>query len=535
MSRLPAFAGTFAAALFAVSTFPSAAAAGVVEAAGVPQIAGVRDLGRAAPQTMVSLALTLTYRHDADLDSLIDAQSDPASPIFGHFVSNQQFNAYFAPTVADYARTLATLRRAGFTIEGTYDNRTLIDAVAPARVVERYFSTEIHSVQQTGYGLAYANVRPAILPAELSTTVDTVVGFDSLQKAHYLLQRAPVYAGIADKKIGGPLDGPKGGYGPLAIAQGFDFPVQHGFDGTGHAVANVAGNVADSDMKTFFKYFGIKRTGKLLRTMIQKPNGGANGEAALDVETMGSLDPGADVHLYILGNPVDKPGEDAYNSIVSDDTVDAVNSSFGVCENQDPTYGTAAQKIIRQGEAKGISWSASAGDGGSNGCGGGNQSLPAALPHVLGVGGTTLSVDSKGNYVSESAWRDGGGGISTTFALPNYQKGIKGLGSTTKRNVPDIAFPGDVQDAYYIQGQWGIVGGTSWSSPTSVALQAEINQMMKRRAGFSNPLIYGVFRKTQYEAFHDVTTGSNGFPAGPGYDNATGIGSIKGFILGGLE
>jgi len=532
MSRFPGLVGMLAAAAIAAVSLPAAAAPGL-QVAGVPQFAGVLDLGPAPALLPVSLALTLDYRHDAELDRLIDAQSDPSSPLFGRFISNAQFNAYFAPSTDAYARTLALLRRAGFTILRTYDNYTLIDAVAPARTVDRYFATEIHVVRQAGSGLEYANARPAILPAELAATVDTVVGFDTIQKAHYYTQRAAPTA-IMPTAIGGPLNGPNGGYGPLAIAEGFDFPVQHGFDGTGHAVANVAGDVLNSDISTFETYFGITRTGKLLRTTIQSPNDGANEEATLDVETMGSLDPGADVHLYILGDPVDQPGEDAYNKIVSDDSVDAVNSSFGVCENQDPTYGQAALKIIRQGEAKGISWSASTGDGGANECNG-PQSLPAVLPLVLGVGGTTLTVNGSGKYVSESAWPDGGGGVSTTFALPSYQKGVHGLASKTHRNLPDIAFPADVQDAFYFDGSWGIIGGTSWASPTSVALQAEVNEMTNNRAGFSNPLIYGIFKASKYKAFHDITTGNNGFPAAKGYDNATGIGSIKGFVLGGLE
>jgi kumamolisin len=532
--------------MFAVlgSTAAVAGAAPGTMVAGVPQRADVRDLGRARPVTQVSLALTLTYRHGAELDTLVEAQSDRSSPIYRHYLTNAQFNAYFAPTAQDYARVLSALQHAGFRV-GAYDNRTLVDAEAPAIAVERYFGTEIHAVVQAGRGLHYMNARPALLPAELGSLVDTVVGFDDVTVGRFLIERGPRPPAVEPDNVGGKLHGPDGGFGPIALANGFDFPVQHGFDGTGHAVANVAGNIKDSDLAAFLTFFGITRTGKTARTIIQgtggtNPSDPAVAEATLDTETIGSLAPGADLHLYILENPVDKPGEDAYNKIVSDNLVDLVNSSFGVCES-DRAYGTAAAKIVKQGAAKGITFSASSGDSGGSGCSSNGKSgdLPAVLPQVVSVGGTSLSVNKSGHYVSEAAWSGSGGYVSKNYAIPKYQVAVKGEASKTKRNVPDIAFPADPSTgfSYYIAGLFqGPIGGTSWSSPTYCALQAEINQKDGKRAGYVNPRIYAAFAAHGYSVFHDVTTGGNGvFRAGPGYDNVTGIGSIQGFAFAAVE
>ena len=44
--------------------------------------------------------------------------------------------------------------------------------------------------------------------------------------------------------------------------------------------------------------------------------------------------------------------------------------------------------------------------------------------------------------------------------------------------------------------------------------------------GFINPAIYRVGLSSSYHrAFHDVTTGSNGYPATPGWDPVTGWGA----------
>lgn len=543
MSRTPMCLAPLVMAALAATGSVAVAASGAI-VAGVPHRADVRDLGRAQPTMPVSLALTLAYRHESELDALVEAQSDPASPLYRHYLTNAQFNAYFAPSVADYARVVNALASAGFRV-GAYENRTLVDADAPAGAVERYFGTEIHAVQQTGRGVHYMNSRPAVLPAQLGGFVDTVVGFDDVTVGRFFIERGRRPASVEPDNIGGKLHGPDGGFGPIALANGFDFPVQHGFDGTGHAVANVAGNIKDSDLAGFLSFFGITRTGTTARTIIQgtggtNPSDPAVAEATLDTETIGSLAPGADLHLYILENPVDKPGEDAYNKIVSDNAVDIVNSSFGVCES-DRAYGTAAAKIIKQGAAKGITFSASSGDGGARQCSGNGMSatLPAGFPQVVGVGGTTLTVNNTGHYVAESAWSGSGGYVTQHYAIPKYQVGVAGEASTTKRNVPDIAFPADPNAgfSFYIAGRFqGPIGGTSWSSPTYCALQVEINQKDGKRAGFVNPRIYKAFAAHGYNVFHDITTGGNGvFNAGPGYDNVTGIGSIQGFAFAGVE
>lgn len=513
-------------------------------AADVPARSDVRDLGAAPRSLPVSLALTLHYRHEEELSQLLEAQADPSSPYFGRFLSNQQFNAYFAPTAGDYARIGLALERAGFTIARTYDNRTVLDVVGPAAAADEYFRTGIHAVYQAGRGLRYANVRPAIMPTDLQRDVVAISGFDDLVKAHYDFVRGRPQQ-VSPDNVGGMLHGPDGGFGPVALATGFDFPVQHGFDGTGHAVANVAGTVKDSDISSFLSFFGETRTGKTHRKIIEgtgkwDPNDPAVIEATLDVETMGSLAPGADIYLYILENPVDQPGEDAYNAIVSDNKVEVVNSSFGVCETDDQPYAKAANQIAIQGAAKGITFSASSGDSGSFECNNTTgQNAPSVEPHFVSVGGTSFFVNSHAKYQSERTWPGTGGGVSPVIPIPSYQKGVPGLASTSNRNVPDIAFPADPATgfSFYFAGRFqGPIGGTSWSSPTYCALQVTINQEDGKRFGWVNKRIYKAFAANGYTVFHDITLGSNGgFNAHPGYDNTTGIGSIKGFKFAGVE
>ena len=277
-----------AAALF-VATAPQSARAQLQQpniAANVPHRADIRDLGLASRSQSVMLAVTLHYRHEAELSRLVDAQSDPSSPYFGRFLNNQQFNAYFAPSSDDYDRVGRALQRAGFRITGTYDNRTLLDVAGPASAANKYFNTEIHTVYQLGHGLRYANARPAITPAEIQNDVVAISGFDNLNKAQFDYVRGRPQP-VSPDNVGGPLHGPDGGFGPIALATGFDFPVQHGFDGTGHAVANVAGTVKNSDIASFASFFGVTRTGKIHRTIIEGSgqwNPGDVGSSRVDLQ-----------------------------------------------------------------------------------------------------------------------------------------------------------------------------------------------------------------------------------------------------------
>jgi len=201
-----------------------------------------------------------------------------------------------------------------------------------------------------------------------------------------------------------------------------------------------------------------------------------------------------------------------------------------------------------------VTYFASAGDGSAQ------VLYPSASPWVISAGGTTVNRDASGNFLSESCWPEAGGGPSTveTWQSPpdihngmgpwsNYQYGLFGGNTTSYRNTPDVSFDADPDSGVYVYdtdggGAWYIVGGTSVSSP---ALAGIVNSA-EQKLGMVGPVLSG--QSFQYyqaselnllyaqletheayeQNFYDVTTGSNGYAAAPGYDNCTGIGSPRG-------
>lgn len=345
--------------------------------------------------------------------------------------------------------------------------------------------------------------------------------------------------------LNGPLSGSNGWYA-TGVAKAFDFPVQHGCNGSGQTVAvEIDTPITTSDVTTYLSTAGVTRTGTITNVAV---DGGGNAsssdyvETALDVETIAGLAPGANIRVYNFPDLSSQHIEDGYNSAVNDGIATVVNSSFGGCETGDTAFTNTTNSIAQQAAAKGMTFAASSGDSGSSECSGSlGVSAPASDPYFTAVGAVNFTSNSTtGALTSITAGSDSangfqsGGGYSTIFAVPSYQSGISGVNSKG-RNNPDVSLPG-VGVAVYAAGQggWMKVDGTSWSSPEFTALMAEINQYRNTHFGFVNPNLYTVFKNTGYTDYTDVTSGTNGaYNAVTGYDLVTGIGAPKGWSLAG--
>lgn len=530
-------------AAFAMFASPAAGAAVPLRAAQVPRVAGLFDLGRAPANMPVQLTFTLPYRDEGTLDALVTAFGNPSSPLFRQHLTAAQFREAFSPAAGAYAATIAVLQHAGLRIARTYPNRTVIDAVAPARTVETLFGTELHRVMQPGQGVRYTNVHPAQMPAHLMALVSDATGFDNLQRMHFHAARAHAVPFVPDD-IGKPLHGPDGGYGPLAFADGYNLPVQHGFDGTGRTAGiMIGGDPSDADLAAYLAHFHETRTGTTTRVSVDGGPGNDSGDqltATLEYETTASLAPGANIVIYETDEIPFNEIIDAYNQAVSDDVVETLDSAFGICETAEPSFAKQSEHIAKQGAALGIVFHASTGDAGDQGddCSGGGVDAPASGPSFVAVGGTTLSVAKNGSYYAETAWPYSGGGISDVFKLPSYQKNVHV--QTRGRNVPDLAFDGDPQEGesfFYMGSFIGPIGGTGLSSAIFSAIAVELDQVRGTAfAGGFNPSAYAAFLASGYgkgksSYFHDIVHGSNGYDATKGYDLVTGIGSADAYNL----
>ncbi len=520
--------------------------------AGTPHVAGLRDVGRAAPSQMVSIAVVLKYHNQSELEQLVRAQSNVHSPLYHRYLTPAQFTQRYAPTPQDYARAIISLQRGGFVITQTYPNRTVIDAKAPAIIAERYFGTQIHQVTVPGQGVRYANATAARVPAGLNGILAGVAGLDNIIRVKS--QALQGHRRVVTKSVHtNAIFGPDGGYGPQAFQTAYTIPFGLTRGAGGHTGNVIDSNVRTSDVHAYLTNFGINLEdsgGSLNRRCVDQATCTAytsdQVEATLDTEVALGIAPATNFWLYIIPSLADNYILDAYSRAVTDHIVQTVNSSFGACENNfTDGFPQLADQIAVQGAGIGQTFDASTGDAGAfgffGGCAAPGVSAPADGPHFVAVGGTSLYIDPvSGAFLNETAWSclNGfctGGGVSSIFPEPSYQVGIPNV-IPSGRNMPDLAFDGDpgTGASFYLNGAWsGPIGGTSLSAVIFGAALTVSEQVANVKAGFFNPYLYAAYSDFGYgpvrgnPIFRDITTGSNGYYfAKPGYDQVTGIGAL---------
>src|SRR5580692_4994189 len=317
-------AASLSAAAAPVSPYVDAAAPG----------AQLRDLGRMAPTNVVHLAFNVRYQHEDELDRDVMLINTKGTPEYHHFLNNREWNAYFAPSETTVRSVLARLRSAGFVVTKVTSERGLVDAQAPASVVERFFDTELHDVAQPGAGTRYRHVTPARLPVPMRPYISSVTGLNNIELYH---PRPQASRGVNPAIIKGPVTAPDGGYGPRVLANGFKYPVQKGHDGAGHTVGiTIPGNIVDSDLAAYLSYFHITDTGALIREPIDGAVfNGPEVETTLDVETISGLAPGVNIILYQFPDFTVQYINDTFAQIVSDNSVDSYSNSWGWCKTAD--------------------------------------------------------------------------------------------------------------------------------------------------------------------------------------------------------
>jgi hypothetical protein len=198
-----------------------------------------------------------------------------------------------------------------------------------------------------------------------------------------------------------------------------------------------------------------------------------SGEATLDVEWAHAIAPGASILVVETASDSSADLLAGVNTARNLPGVSVVSMSWGgpemANEASDDLYFTTP--VGHQG----ITFIAASGDTGT-----GSTQWPASSPNVLGVGGTSLMINGSG-YGGESAWTGGGSGLSRYQAEPAYQRGVQ---STGRRSIPDVAFVGNPNTGVSIymttpsngQGSWQIVGGTSLGAPAWAGIVAIIDE-----------------------------------------------------------
>lgn len=519
-------------------------------------ISHLTPVGAVSAAKPLQLSIGLPLRNEAELDSFLKEISDPASPNYRHYLTPEQFEERFAPTKVDYQQAIHFFQKNGFTVTGTTANRMLLEVSSSAGNVERTFHVTLRNYRHpTQNRIFYApDVEPSV---DSAVPILDVTGLSDLQQPYpKVVVKSPVGPGAPRNGVG---SGPRGSY----IGNDFRATYAPGVSltGTGQTVALVQfDGYYLKDITNYENFIGIAPANYVTLSNIlldgfsgnpTTGTGSGNIEVSLDIEMVISMAPGLSKIILYEGNPASGhffPNH-VLNCIATNDAASQISSSWGWNGGPDAT----TEQIFKQMRAQGQTYFNASGDSDAFTPGQVDNpseiTEPSSSTNIIQVGATTLTAT---NPVSETVWNWGGGtgssgGISTSNPIPNWQTGISMIanhGSTTGRNIPDVALTGDNIFVKYGNGLNATnVGGTSCAAPLWAGFAALVNQraaqLSQSPVGFINPAIYEIGRESDYHSiFNDVTVGNNyssgsptNFPATVGYDLCTGWGSPAGANL----
>lgn len=368
----------------------------------------------------------------------------------------------------------------------------------------------------------------------------------------------------------------------LRTVYGIDKLADQGITGKGRTVAVIdpigAPNVA-KDLETFSERMGLPKPD--LKIVNHKPESGSPapfswkndtmaesaGETTMDLQAVHAMAPDAKLVLHQMGaapeDVDDQLSPDAFGELIKvladigeHQSADVVSLSLGYPEvgsnvAQYANVYKEASELFKDMNEEGITFVASSGDNGvfdPNASDDGKKvrtvDWPAADPSVTAVGGTRLWLDDAGKRNKpDVVWNDdtgaSGGGRSASFTRPGFQgEGTAATVTDGRRGVPDVSMTasGDGSAMIYMTddkgGGWRALGGTSLAAPMFAGVVALAAQKNGEGLGNANPTLYSLAPTPQDGAkagIVDVTSGVNGtggYPAGEGYDLATGLGTI---------
>ena len=520
------------------------------------------QLGAASPAAPLKMQIHFAVRHRAALNKLLVEQQDPKSASYHKWLTPSEFQNRFGPTKAQINEVSRWIASEGFTV--TRQQGSVLEFAGSVAAAQSAFAVRIATYAD---GNAFANTTDPVIPKRFASVIGAVVGLDNMVHAYpmnhdkrlpapssSLLQLAQAssdpIATLPDAVVSGWQ-----AFGPSDVRSFYDEAIGSGRDGTGSCIAIVGeSDFPDSSMTAFANQFGLPSISYTRKQEGQYPGfNGAQAEAELDLQWSHVAAPGASIVYYIGGDIV---GDIA--GAVNDNSCGVISISYGLCGVSSGYMSGVVDLIFSQAAAQGQSVFVSAGDQGAAGItlnSGGNACVisstrsvneMSADPNVTSVGGTqfnpTYVSGNNQGYATESVWNDAsgstGGGVSQVFSKPTWQTGSGVPPSDGRRDVPDISLIASAYSPGVFFADNGqvvcCIGGTSLSAPVWAGFTTVIGQMTgSARLGNLNPIIYQL-ANTQYATagFHDVTIGNNnyngvsGYNAGPGFDLASGWGSI---------
>jgi kumamolisin len=499
-----------------------------------------------AAQSM-RLVLALPLRDEAGLEEFLRDVNDSTSPNYHHFLTVEQFTERFGPTQDDYDTVVRFAKNNGLTVVKTSRNRVNLDVTGSVASIEKALHVSLGLYQHpTENRTFYAPDREPTL--DLPLQLWHVSGLDnySTPRRNLIKREASAPGAISNATTGSC---------PQASFCGSDMRAAYygGTTLTGAGQSVGLFELLGTDLVDLTTYYtNAHQTNNVPITLTSvdgqstlcKESSCDDTEQTLDMTQALGMAPGlSSLVMYIgKGGLAGQSVDDAaiFNAMATASPLNAQLSSSWAWRPADPN---TDNPYFLEFAAQGQNLFEASGDSGNWGTA--EFVWPADSVYVTAVGGTDLDTASAGGaWKSETAWIDGGGGISPDkYTIPSWQVALAaGCSSCSQkyRNGPDVS--ANANFSFYVCADQttctaNLYGGTSFAAPMWAGYLALANQQAVSNGsptlGFINPTLYTIGAGTSYDTdFHDITSGTNGtYSATVGYDLATGLGSPNGANL----
>jgi PKD repeat protein len=538
---------------------------------------GIRALGAVPASAPMTVAVGFAPTDPQGLEARTLLEYTPASPEYARYLTPSELTSRYGPPSTAYDAAQAYFAGYGL-VTTTSPDRLLLVVSGPSDRVAAAFRTSF-ALYSDGARVFYSHPTPAELPAIAPWTGAVGLGNESAPRPSAQGLGFPGLRSTGVPGVAGCTGGAVYPLIPCEVQTAYNETglLSGGNNGSGFSVGVVDAYDSAEPQTTLARDFSHFTTNFSLPSggvhfvypvptsvdLNRTPSSGWGVEEALDLEWARALAPGDSIDMTLAPDAF----AGLYASVdwlVAHRAVDSISLSWGepdtgvynayagACASacnatSDGSY-SLLHPVLVAAAAEGIGVFAATGDcGAADGTSGVATNFPASDPFVTAVGATDLTIGSGGAYVSETGWtgnstgarapgcqnQGGSGGGYSPFPRPAWQSGHGIPSSIYGRAIPDVSLVGATASpvVIYCSGPTGCSGlvavaGTSASSPMWAGLSVVWDQKTGRGLGFLSPSLYSILRSAAYAAdFHDVTSGWNGYTAGPGWDPVTGIGT----------
>lgn len=425
------------------------------------------NLGPVDPTTVIDVTAWLEIHNKAQLDALVKAQRTAGSAQYHHWLTQEQFNATYAPTANEVKAVENFLAAKGFTILTVAENNFYVKVSGTVAQVQSAFHVQIDNFKVNGVthrsntadpsvepagglivavtGMDDAGFAPAwVMPTSADGTVAPMTpiagnpdGLFFSQQCLFGVETHTFTGGgntatYTGNRFGAPITNtappnlPPCGYQPGEVQTAYGMPALYaaGLDGTGETVVitdafgdpTIAG-----DAEVFSQLYGLPDLTPANFQVLRAPGadhnpgaghfGGSAGwrdEITLDVEWVHAMAPGANIVL-VIGPNNGADLDEAVNYAVVHHFGNTISNSWSAPEGfGNPATLTRDERILEQAAAVGIDVNFATGDFGD-----GVEFLtgsfatvgyPASSPNATGVGGTSLFLNPDNSMAFQTGW-----------------------------------------------------------------------------------------------------------------------------------